>query len=459
MGYTYTGWNQYTRNFFYDGLVFYINGEEIDQFQPTPEGETPWTYISYPVSPGEYIFTWSYVKDGGGGSTEMEEDCTWIDVVEFPPTVGGPSTINMEVSYPADWNLVSLPVSVDNNDMEVIFPNAVQNSLYSFDGQYSAEDQLSSGEGYWIRFENDNINSFTGYELNELTIALNEGWNLIGGLSTTIGLETAIIDIDEIIVPGTLYGFIDGGYENISVLNPGYGYWIRSFEVGEITLTSMPTSLNRIFPDVSTILDNLNIIEINGKSLYFGEDVTQTNEIYYSLPPKFDGLSNDVRFKENTYISCSGGNIHVLSALQYNTFYYNISTDENWKITNKNDNYSRILNGSGVFQIEGDISHLFLEKIQLIPENITISPSFPNPFNNETRLTYSLPQDTYILMEIFNLRGELIKSLVNEHKNKGIHSVKWKGIDNHLRQVSSGTYFLSVSAGDYNNISKIILLK
>ena len=70
----------------------------MGQFQPTPEGETPWTYISYPVSPGEYNFTWSYVKDGGGGSTDMEEDCTWIDVVEFPPTVGGPSTINIELN-------------------------------------------------------------------------------------------------------------------------------------------------------------------------------------------------------------------------------------------------------------------------------------------------------------------------------------------------------------------------
>jgi len=446
-------------NFFYDGLVFYINGEQMGQFQPTPEGETPWTYISYPVSPGMYTFIWSYVKDAGGGSTDMEEDCSWIDVVEFPPTDIYTSTINMEVSYQSGWNVVSLPVSVDNNYMDVNFPNAVENSLYSFDGQYNVENQLNPGNGYWIRFENDNINSFTGYVLNELTIQLNEGWNLIGGLSTTIGVGTGIIDTDEIIVPGTLYRFFDGGYENISVLSPAYGYWIRSLEDGEITLTSIPTSLNRIFPDASALLENFNILEINDNSIYFGKDISELNQIWYSLPPKFEGLLNDVRFTENTYISDSGGDIHVLSSFDFNTFYYNISTDEYWKLTNKDFNYSKILNGSGAFQIEGDISHLFLEKIQAIPENITISPNFPNPFNNETRLTYSLPQDTHILINIFNLRGELIKSLVNEHKNKGIYSVKWNGIDNQLKQVSSGTYFLSVSAGDYNKISKIILIK
>jgi hypothetical protein len=446
-------------NFFYDGLVFYINGEQMGQFQPTPEGETPWTYISYPVSPGMYTFIWSYVKDAGGGSTDMEEDCSWIDVVEFPPTDMYTSTINMEISYQSGWNVVSLPVSVDNNYMDVNFPNAVENSLYSFDGQYNVENQLNPGNGYWIRFENDNINSFTGYVLNELTIQLNEGWNLIGGLSTTIGVGTGIIDTDEIIVPGTLYRFFDGGYENISVLSPAYGYWIRSLEDGEITLTSIPTSLNRIFPDASALLENFNILEINDNSIYFGKDISELNQIWYSLPPKFEGLLNDVRFTENTYISDSGGDIHVLSSFDFNTFYYNISTNEYWKLTNKDFNYSKILNGSGAFQIEGDISHLFLEKIQAIPENITISPNFPNPFNNETRLTYSLPQDTHILINIFNLRGELIKSLVNEHKNKGIYSVKWNGIDNQLKQVSSGTYFLSVSAGDYNKISKIILIK
>ena len=112
-----------------------------------------------------------------------------------------------------------------------------------------------------------------------------------------------------------------------------------------------------------------------------------------------------------------------------------------------------------MFQIDGDISHLLLEKTLAIPEQITVTPSFPNPFNNETRLTYSLPQDTYVLINIYNVKGELINTLVNEQKLKGLHSVKWKGIDNQLRQVSSGTYILSISSGDYNNISKIILLK
>ena len=446
-------------NFFYDGLIFYINGEEMGQFQPTPEGDTPWIYISYSVSPGEYTFTWSYVKDSGGGSTDMEEDCTWIDVVEFPPTVDGSSTISLEVTYPADWNLVSLPVSVDNNDMESIFPNAVENSLFSFDVQYNEENQLFPGVGYWIRFENENINSFTGYELNEIMISINEGWNLIGGLSNSIDIGTGLIDPDGIIVPGTVYGFIDGAYENVPSLSPGYGHWIRSLGDGEITLTGTPTSLNRKFPDKSIGLEKSNILEINGKPIYFGGKVSEIIKTWYSLPPIFEGILNDVRFSDNTYVSENGGTIHIINPLEYSTFTYNISKDEYWKLTGENFVNSKLLNGSGTFQLAGNISNLFLEKTQFLPDQITVRPSFPNPFNNETRITFSIPHDMFVSINIFNLKGELINTLMNKQKTQGSHSIIWTGIDNQSRQVSSGTYFLTVYAGEYRNISKIILLK
>ena len=183
------------------------------------------------------------------------------------------------------------------------------------------------------------------------------------------------------------------------------------------------------------------------------------NKIRYSLPPIFEGIVNDVRFTDNTYISDNGGTIHILNPLEYNTLYYNICKEEYWKLTDDNFSYSRILNGTGVFQVEGDVSHLLLEKTQAIPEQITVNPSFPNPFNNETRLTFSIPHDTFVLINIYNVKGELIKTLVNEQKLQGLHSVKWIGIDNQSRQVSSGTYFLSVNAEEYSNISKIILLK
>ena len=71
--------------YFYDGLEFYIDNQLQSQLQPNSDGQSPWTYASYPVEAGTRTFTWTYIKDGGGGSTDIEADCTWIDDITFPP--------------------------------------------------------------------------------------------------------------------------------------------------------------------------------------------------------------------------------------------------------------------------------------------------------------------------------------------------------------------------------------
>jgi len=73
--------------YFYDGLEFYIDDALVGQYQPGANGETPWTQASFSVQPGEHTFTWSYIKDGGGGSTDMPEDCAWVDYISFPPSM------------------------------------------------------------------------------------------------------------------------------------------------------------------------------------------------------------------------------------------------------------------------------------------------------------------------------------------------------------------------------------
>ena len=76
-------------NYFYDGLEFYIDGQLQAQYQTETDGSSPWKFASFPVSVGETTFTWTYVKDGGGGSTDcINTDCVdaaFIDDIIFPP--------------------------------------------------------------------------------------------------------------------------------------------------------------------------------------------------------------------------------------------------------------------------------------------------------------------------------------------------------------------------------------
>ena len=141
------------------------------------------------------------------------------------------------VPYSTGWNLVGLPLDVEDSNYLTIFPDAIENTLYSFDDAYTSDSIMILGEGYWLRFESAGNTTITGNSISELTISLNEGWNLITGISTPFDV-IEINDPDEIIISGTIYEFTSGGYSNAEILEPGKGYWIRTNNSGSIILIS-----------------------------------------------------------------------------------------------------------------------------------------------------------------------------------------------------------------------------
>ena len=148
----------------------------------------------------------------------------------------GPSTVTINVSYNDGWNLVGLPVSVDDAGYVSLFPEAISGTLYSFDGGYISEDALIGGAGYWLRFPESVSIDITGIPINEITISLDDGWNLIAGITFETNTSN-IQDPGGIIVPETFYNF-DNGYELVNELIPGHGYWVRANNTGNIIIMS-----------------------------------------------------------------------------------------------------------------------------------------------------------------------------------------------------------------------------
>ena len=141
------------------------------------------------------------------------------------------------VPYSTGWNLVGLPLDVEDSNYLTIFPDAIENTLYSFDDAYTSDSIMILGEGYWLRFESAGNTTITGNTINELTISLNEGWNLISGISTPLDI-TEIQDPDGVMISGTVYGFASGSYSNEEIIEPGKGYWLRANNSGNIILIS-----------------------------------------------------------------------------------------------------------------------------------------------------------------------------------------------------------------------------
>ncbi|MBL7149676.1 MAG: T9SS type A sorting domain-containing protein [Candidatus Cloacimonetes bacterium] len=85
--------------------------------------------------------------------------------------------------------------------------------------------------------------------------------------------------------------------------------------------------------------------------------------------------------------------------------------------------------------------------------------SYPNPFNPETKISFTAEHAENAKIEIFNIKGQKIKTLIDKSISAGNHTVVWNGTDANDNKVSSGVYLYKVEAGDYKKVKKMVLLK
>jgi len=99
------------------------------------------------------------------------------------------------------------------------------------------------------------------------------------------------------------------------------------------------------------------------------------------------------------------------------------------------------------------------EKGEEIPKVFSCAQNFPNPFSNNTTIKYGLPKDTEVQLEIYNLIGQKVKTLVNAKQSAGYKSVSWNGETNAGIQAPKGVYFYTFKAGDFKEHRKMVLIK
>jgi len=92
--------------------------------------------------------------------------------------------------------------------------------------------------------------------------------------------------------------------------------------------------------------------------------------------------------------------------------------------------------------------------VQILPKKYALLGSYPNPFNARVTIKYALPEASQVTLEIFDLLGRKIETVIDEFQSAGYRSVIWDG-ENH----SSGMYFYTIKMGDFTKTNKMTLLK
>lgn len=106
-----------------------------------------------------------------------------------------------------------------------------------------------------------------------------------------------------------------------------------------------------------------------------------------------------------------------------------------------------------------NITEIDKNKNSNIPLQYYLEQNFPNPFNPSTTIQYSLPDQERVKLNVYNVLGQLVKTLVDSFQSAGFHSVIWDGSNNNGQKVSSGIYFYKIDSGKFINIKKMILIK
>ncbi len=99
-----------------------------------------------------------------------------------------------------------------------------------------------------------------------------------------------------------------------------------------------------------------------------------------------------------------------------------------------------------------------VDETSILIDDFKLAQNYPNPFNPVTIIFFESPKAVQIILAIYNLRGQLIRTLVSEAL-PGRQQVIWDGRDNNGRDVASGIYIYKLNAGKLTATKKMILLQ
>ncbi|MBN1481356.1 T9SS C-terminal target domain-containing protein [candidate division KSB1 bacterium] len=223
-----------------------------------------------------------------------------------------------------------------------------------------------------------------------------------------------------------------------------------------VTITQeAPNYLDADFPYLENEPIVVNLLSFNAEFQADGIHVTwqtaQENSIAgYNLLRRENGAADYIRVNEALVKSqgaMQGATYELIDRIEHaGTYYYKVArvgldgqTEESKPIT--------IALSTEVFQsIYG-------------ATDFALHPNYPNPFNPETSIKFAIPTSEWVVLEIFDLRGARVRTLVNENLAKGRYERTWDGNNDFGEPVATGLYFYRLSAGTFVQTRKMTVMK
>jgi hypothetical protein len=158
------------------------------------------------------------------------------------------SSPSISIDNIRSWHMISLPYDVSNKQVGAMFPSASSQAFwYNPSGGYQTSTELEMGIGYWLKYSKgqDPIPD-NGPPLTADTVDVEDGWNMIGSIASPVNISE-IQSIPPGIATSQFFGY-SGAYFITTTIEPGYAYWAKVNQAGQLILSSAPATnaFNRI---------------------------------------------------------------------------------------------------------------------------------------------------------------------------------------------------------------------
>ncbi|MBN1755353.1 hypothetical protein JW877_03970 [bacterium] len=367
------------------------------------------------------------------------------------------------------YNMVSLPIYMPSQNIAEIFPDYIEAWWFDPDeNSWVTVTSMEYGFGYLILFFEEHDYVYWSYPLTEYSVALAEGWNLIGSIYETIDFSNPDDTPDGSILPGTYYySALERRYVASDVLKPGYGYFIAA-RVNCLLHAQYDDGMGmpRIKPsDASIPLWELKLNTLIAKKnncLTIGVGPETLREL---LPPSLPDCEHLSYLQDGQWHTTK----HILQEAEVNSWnlVLHSETKLSWDPTCIPANLKLVIQGTGKELDLAKSSSIDLPagnykltaSMQNLPTAFRITQNYPNPFNAVTAIDYDIPCDTQVRIDVYNLIGEKVNTLIDENQKAGYKHIMWEGTDQNGDMVPSGVYFYRIEAGSFKQINRMVLMK
>jgi hypothetical protein len=382
------------------------------------------------------------------------------------------------------WNLISWNVDTPDDDIETIIEKikgcidvvlGFEQGAGTYDpflSQFSTLTTLDHLHGYWFRMNCDTVLCVTGPKVAPNTpIDLEQNWNLVSYLPEDVDSTThALLSIlDGLIVA---LGFDNGGltydpnqlqFTNLKTMKPGLGYWLKTTGSGMLRYEESPAAPGfvtsrgtmKALPPAAGVTPTTEWIDL------FGDGITLDG----NLIPAGTVLA---AYDENGHL-CGQATVETGGKINFTPVYRDDKGTAAVEGPDLGGSINLAVNGipvqqSYTFSGLGDRIRLttltsLSKHSENLPRQFGLAQNYPNPFNPGTSIDFSLPIATRVTVDVYNVVGERVTTLIDRFLPAGRYSVNWDGTNADGKPTSSGMYFYSLKTGEFTDTKKMMLVK